>query len=117
RIHTGERPYQCNQCDNTFSQLIYLKKHMKEKHEESSNISSKSNTKCSNISSKVNTKCTYLNCEEAYFHHNQLIDHMNEKHDANIVSTQLNFTSEGEFFNWKEAEEAKNFAYYAKQLV
>ncbi|CAL4140805.1 unnamed protein product, partial [Meganyctiphanes norvegica] len=103
RIHMGERQYECSHCNKSFSKDIHLKKHINEQHEGTINIISNNKTECSEP-----------NCHETFYHHNQLFQHLKQKHDSNIQSTKLNFTSEKEFLTWKEEEESNIFAYYSK---
>ena len=84
--------------------MYSLKKHVVEDHGE--NI---------NVSSVKKTMCFYPHCQEAFYHHTQLIAHLQKDHDGKIEACQLEFTSMNEFLAWKEEEESKKFTYYSKQ--
>ena len=76
---------------------------MKEKHNQTLELSTRQKTKCINPS-----------CEETFSHHNKLLDHLEQAHTADKQLSQLHFMSMKEFFTWKEAEETKNYIYYSK---
>ena len=56
--HSGERPYQCNKCDQSFIQQVALKKHLKHFHSEKNQkrIEERKRRKLEKISSKEKTR-------------------------------------------------------------
>ena len=66
------------------------------------------------LSTRQKTKCIHPSCEETSFHHNKLLDHLEQAHTADIQLSRLHFMSMKEFFTWTEAEETKNYIYYSK---
>ncbi|XP_054167590.1 zinc finger protein 91-like [Oppia nitens] len=56
--HTGERPFKCQQCDNSFATTSYLTAHVKASHAERK------------------YKCTYDGCDKAFYKPHPLAEHL-----------------------------------------
>ncbi|CAH0547094.1 unnamed protein product [Brassicogethes aeneus] len=81
-------PFVCNSCSKVFARKIQLNKHMENLHKD-------------NDFHKYLSKCLEDNCQTSFKYTAHLREHLQSCHSKIIENETLYFSTEGEFYDWK----------------